>query len=459
MTKKIRLSILFICIICFLTITPFLVAYSMGYRFDFEKNKVVSTGGVYVRTFPAAEQIIIDSKTYSKPGIFSNSVFIQSLLPKNHTIYIQKDGYYNYFKTLPVQERTVTKLENITLFKKSLQFNLISDNTDYFSIAPNNQNAITINTDKNTTIINYFNLNSNSISQSQKIIIPEIGKVSDVKWAGNSEAALIKIQSTGKISYYFLDGSLAKPTAELLPYLDKNSDQIFFNPRDNQEIFYEENQILYSLKNKEPELIIKNLITYSFYRNNILWLSSDGGLYQSDTLGNFIDAVSSKSLSPDFNKQYRMAIISDKIFLQESNPLLMFNLETKIFENIFDTDGNYKIISSPDSKNLIFCSKENIYVYPIIEKDEQHKLYSGEKIENCQWLNNDYIILSDKSQIIISEIDYRGNINTVVLPSSIQLEQNKTLALNNPKTFYINQSGKLYILTDRTFIASEKLTP
>ena len=104
----------------------------------------MGTGGIYVRTFPAADQIIIDYKTFTKPGLFSNSIFVQSLLPKDHTLFIKKDGYYGYSKTLPVEEKTVTKAENITLFKESLDFNNIAKEVDYFSISPNNQNIITV---------------------------------------------------------------------------------------------------------------------------------------------------------------------------------------------------------------------------------------------------------------------------------------------------------------------------
>jgi len=101
----------------------------MGDRFDFEKMRITKTGGIYIRTSPAAEQITIDSKIIEKPGMFSNSIFVQSLLPNEHTVLIQKNGYYNYFKTLPVIEEQVTKLENVILIKENIQFEVITDKT------------------------------------------------------------------------------------------------------------------------------------------------------------------------------------------------------------------------------------------------------------------------------------------------------------------------------------------
>ena len=126
MTKRTRTIILLACVACFLIIAPVLVLYSMGYRFDFEKMKITETGGIYVVTYPVADKIIIDSKISEKPGMFSNSIFVQSLLPNDsHTVLAEKSGYYDYSKTIPVQEKEVTKLENILLFKKNIKFEVI----------------------------------------------------------------------------------------------------------------------------------------------------------------------------------------------------------------------------------------------------------------------------------------------------------------------------------------------
>ena len=128
MTKRTHLAILLVCVVCFFVIAPVLVLYSMGYRFDVEKLKITATGGIYVKTYPSADKILIDSKISEKPGMFSNSIFVQSLLPgDHHTVLAQKIGYYNYSKTVPVQEKEVTKLENILLFRKNIAFGIIKN--------------------------------------------------------------------------------------------------------------------------------------------------------------------------------------------------------------------------------------------------------------------------------------------------------------------------------------------
>ena len=133
MTRKTRFIMLLICVALFLAVVPYIVLYSLGYRVDFVHQRISTTGGIYVRVEPAPANISVDSAPEITPGYFSNSVFVQNLLPGQHSVSIKKDGYYDYYKTLVVREKEVTKLEEVTLFKKDIIFEnvpIISPNMD-----------------------------------------------------------------------------------------------------------------------------------------------------------------------------------------------------------------------------------------------------------------------------------------------------------------------------------------
>jgi len=464
MTKKTRLIILFVCVACFLIIAPVLVFYSMGYRFDFEKMQIVATGGIYVRTFPAAGQITIDSNIPQKPGLFANSIFVQSLLPKDHTISIKKDGYYDYFKTLPVQEKEVTKLENVLLIKKSIEFRDLADKISYFSITPNNQNIITATTGTKNITFSYYPLNATN--QPQTFSITQIGKILDIKWSDDSNKALIKIQNYNNNFYYLFDTTqkapLKKTEAVRLSYLDKNTQQISFNPQDSQTLFYIKNKILYSAKGNNSLPIINNIISFKISGTNIIWLSTKGTLSNSDISGKLIANISSKNFSINNQKTYEIISIYGDTFLKEDNALFKLKQDTKTFENFSVPITSYKILTSPDNKNLIYWDSNEIYLYSFIQLkgySEYEKIFSGGQITNCQWLNNDYIILTAGDKIIISEIDYRGNINAVTLPQTAVISSDKKIEIKSPEIFFNQQENKLYILTNTTLLVSEKLVP
>ena len=83
------------------------------------------------------------------------------------------------------------------------------------------------------------------------------------------------------------------------------------------------------------------------------------------------------------------------------------------------------------------------------------------------WLGDHYVVFTFGNNIIISEIDNRGNINTVQLPNIANLPDGKTVDINNPLIYFNQQDKKLYILTQpvasapdkNTVLVSERLVP
>jgi len=376
MTKKTRLIVLIVCVVCFLVVVPALVFYSMGDRFDFKKMKVVETGGIYVRTFPAAEKIVIDSKITEKPGLFSNSIFVQSLLPNNHTVLVEKNGYYNYSKTIPVEEKQVTKLENILLIKKDLPFEIITD-----------------------------------------------------------------------------EGSAGYPS----PF--SNQEKFVIK---NNNLYYSSspvNSALTAIQKTTP--VVKKVVSFTLQNDIIIWLGTDGFLYKSELTDVRTITTKINLTAIKISKTGSYKIISDNndIFLIADGDLLYFNAKTSELENFYNSVKNANI--SPDGKNIVYYDANNIYISPISATPFiKNTLYkSSDIITNCLWVNSSYIVLTAGSKIIISETDYRGNINYVTLPQIIETAKGEKIDITNPQIYFNQQSGKLYILSNNTLLLSEKITP
>ena len=371
MTKKIRSIILLVCLVCFFVILPILVLYSIGDRFDFTKMRIIATGGIYVKTFPVAEQITIDSKITEKPGIFSSSVFVQSLQPRIHTVLVKKPGYYDYLKTVTVQEKQVTKLENILLFKKNIQFGLANKTQSPF----NNQ---------------------------EKFII-------------------------------------------------KNSSLYYSNIPANSE--------LTAVQKATP--VLKKIISFALQNNNIIWLGSDGFIYRSDLTNPTIVTTKITLTAIKINKTglYKIVLNNNDIFVVANNSLLLLNGKTGILDTFYQPTNDAKI--SPDGKNIAYYDDKNIYISPVATSPfVKNTLYkASEKISNCLWINDDYIVFAAGNKIILSEIDYRGNINAITLPQEIGAPGDPAIVITvkNPSIYFNRQEGKLYILTGDTLIVSEKI--
>lgn len=322
----------------------------MGYRYDFEKMKITLTGGIYIRTFPASEQIIIDSKIKLKPKLFSNDLFVQSLLPKSYTVLVKKTGYYDYFKTIPVLEKEVTKLENIILFKKDIDFSVVDT-----KITPS-------------------------------------------------------------------------PFEKLTP--------------------------------EKPAILAKKIVAFAEQNKNIIWLGTDGFLYKSDLANLTVEPIKLTLTALKISKTgiYKIIVNNKDIFVNNNGNLLLWNTSTNELDNFYSPVKDAKI--SPDGNSIVYYNNTGIYISPLpntlAKKNTLYKI--SEKINNCIWLNNNYIIFTDglpgqENKIIISEIDYRGEVNTITLAG-------KNLPQTTSSQIYFDQQeSKLYIQTDSTLLVSEKLIP
>lgn len=463
MSKKARFIIVISCIACFLIIAPLLVSYSMGYRFDFEKRKIVATGGIYVRTFPSAEKVTVDSNISEKPGLFTNAVFVQDLLPKQHTVLIEKNGYFSYQKTLSVKEKEVTKIENINLFKTNIVFDELAKDVLSFSISPDKKNILAEGSNTKSLDFYYFGISSPN-NQKKYSLTLSYTSVSNIIWSNDSNKALVKTSGANGVAYYILDFSKQTQQTAPLSYLSASSTDISFNPQDSSQIFYLKNKTLYSAKNNKASAILSDVVSYKVHDGNIIWISSEGVANRSDLSGKTTKELATGNLTYYNYANYKIEIISGRIFLTNPDALLTYDAQSDSIVEFHSKINNYKLLQSPDWKNMVYYNGSEIYLYAF-EKSEYNKngdnniklfsANSGETISNCFWLNNDYIIFESGNKIMISEIDYRGNINTVELSKTYPPSTDS----KNPQMSFDSQDSKVYVLANNTLYSSEKLTP
>ena len=122
MSKQAR-TILFYLLVCiFIIVTPIVLFYSEGYRFDFETKKIIETGGFYIKTNPEEVVISINDKVKRITSNFSRNFLVQDLIPKTYNIKISKEGYLSWEKNLEITEKKVSEVD-VTLFKDSYEKN------------------------------------------------------------------------------------------------------------------------------------------------------------------------------------------------------------------------------------------------------------------------------------------------------------------------------------------------
>ncbi|MEI7480670.1 MAG: PEGA domain-containing protein, partial [bacterium] len=125
-------------IILFLIVTPLIIFYTQGYRFNFKNQHIQQTGILVISSNPKKADITLNDKYTEK----NTPTRLENLMPGNYNIKLSKPGYYSWEKKLPIYENYTSFAENILLWKQTTSSPLTNiASSGQIAISPNKQDA------------------------------------------------------------------------------------------------------------------------------------------------------------------------------------------------------------------------------------------------------------------------------------------------------------------------------
>lgn len=188
MTLRSRRIIYLSFILIFVIITPLIILYAAGYRYNFQKHKIQKTGILILKSEPTGASIYLngDPRKETTPARIAN------LLPDDYTVRIEKENFHPWQKTLPVESGLTTFAENIFLSEKNLPGQVVETNSELFSLSPNKQKIIYLNRADAGSEVWLLDLKN-----SQKKIVYQVSEktndITDFEWSNDSKKILITI--------------------------------------------------------------------------------------------------------------------------------------------------------------------------------------------------------------------------------------------------------------------------
>lgn len=417
-------------ITAFLIITPLVILYTQGYRYNFKKGSIQKTGILVISSNPRQAEIILNGQVYEKD---TTPARIENLLPGDYEIQLLKAGYHPWNKKLPIFENTTTFAEKILLWKQtdptfldkqqSITNPILSP--DKKNMAFNSSSTIkTLNLENSqlSTIINFSN-------QSQ---------VSNISWSNTSKKLLIKTQDnqTANTDYHIINLSFGNSQKQI------PTQQKFVSAKWDQT------------------------------NDNLIYLHNNQGIWQFDLFSESINQISSATNTVDFlvEKENIFFIKDQTVFQQTKNNeakkllakinCLNCTLIDKQSNNLFvnNYDQNQIILIDTDSgitKNLpakgldwingnifLYYNDWEIWIYDTQNKKSQLITRLGKKITRAFWHpEGRHILFASDDQIRLIELDNRELRNVITLIETQNITQTH-ISTNGQTMYFIGDHNK-----------------
>ncbi|MFA5337514.1 MAG: PEGA domain-containing protein [Candidatus Omnitrophota bacterium] len=99
--------------LAFVILTPVIVYYSLGYKFDIKSKKFLKTGALSIKTFPRAITVYLDGRKMDELAPST----IQELMPRKYDLVLEKEGFYPYRMEIEIRPSLVNNVDVFLLPK------------------------------------------------------------------------------------------------------------------------------------------------------------------------------------------------------------------------------------------------------------------------------------------------------------------------------------------------------
>ena len=153
-------------------------------KFGSEGEMFERTGLVQISSVPTGATIAIDGEI----PLMLRTNGSRTMLTGEHTVKLSKDGYDTWEKTITVTEGLMYRINYPRLFLKEREREEVFEfeNLEYVTVSPNKEKMLVVEGGKT------YLIDLNSAKPTQKLVFD--GVATNVKWSGNSERVLAKIE-------------------------------------------------------------------------------------------------------------------------------------------------------------------------------------------------------------------------------------------------------------------------
>lgn len=436
--SKFKKIFFWLLVLVFLIVSPLVVYYAMGYRFNLERGIFIYSGSVTIKPTPREVEVKIDGKRVSTGlvNFLNYSYHMGSIFPGKYMIEVGSPGYLPWSKEVHVHSGVSTEFWNVFLARENYtQIEYPTQNVENFFISPDGKRIALAEESDNKLWIKILDVKKEEILYTFSIDDSQLldSKKENIEWSPREGRLIVPVLRNGKNEYYIIN--IGNEEVYNLSEKIKREDirKIRWSSDDRNTLFYISENNLYRLDLENPDnqvLAAENILGYDLSGPSIYYLSADNKIiYRKNISGRGeMDQITTESIEAGGGDNFEMIIYDeDRIaVISQEKKLYLYN-KGELTEGVREIAQNIEGIHfSNDGKKLAFWSNNEIAVYFTRKWETQPSREEGQKldvvrfsqpIKNVGWFKDyEHLIFSSGNQIKIAELDNRSikNINDLV---------------------------------------------
>lgn len=335
--RSLRLTLLLIFIIAFFIISPLIILYSAGYRYDWKHGLLKETGAISIDVLPENALVYLNNTNIKK----KMPIRLKNLTPNKYHLKITAPDYYDWTKDIEVKNKQTEYIKDITLLKKEEPKIILEKDVDVFGLSPDGSYIIYSLIKSDNTEIWVENL----IDKTNVLafVLPTKQKIK-ITWAKKHNHAVINEDRMPYENIFILDPKNPTKPFELSKKIQAPITKIQWREDFNPQLFFSTTEKIISISptTGQSTIIGANVYLDWFMENDKLWTMVDDPNSKTDkiikdTLG-FASEFSVVENSPEAEnerKQWKMMLAhKEHVLLKKNNHPEMI---------LFTTDKKYNI--------------------------------------------------------------------------------------------------------------------
>ncbi len=283
-TRPIRLALLITLIALFFIISPLLIMYTAGYRYDWRNGLLKETGAINIDLEPETAVVYLNNvKLQEKMPVRLNNV-----IPAKYNVRITSPDYFDWNKEIEVKNKQTNYIKEISLLKKNKPEIFITGEIINFALSYDSQ--FIIYTIKENSATSIWLWNTNSKLANNLFRLPE-NTEPNIIWAEKNNYAIITDSANPHSQIKIINAldplkqiDLTKENSSInkIQWANSTEPQLYYSTKDN--IFS------YSPITQISQNITANIYTDWYMENGQLWTiqldsSTKDYLITKDALG------------------------------------------------------------------------------------------------------------------------------------------------------------------------------